>query len=222
MTNFKSFVGHFDAETKGETIGNDEVIRAAHNSFARPEPFIGDDKPKQATEKDDVYHFIAYVPHKGSVYELDGLKGGPIHLGSYDEAAGVDWRSVAKPSIEARMQRYAASAKNFFTLLNISRSRAALLQEQIEVAGAADMDVTHLMQALQDEVAKLESQRQENARRKHNYVPLIMKLLTTLSSRGKLGPMITAASEAANAAAANEFAKAAADSNSGQAESQSS
>jgi len=78
------------------------------------------------------------------------------------------------------------------------------------------------MQALQDEVAKLEGQRQENARRKHNYVPLIMKLLTTLSSRGKLGPMITAASEAANVAAANEFAKAAADSASAQAEAESS
>jgi len=206
LRNFKSFVGHFDAETRGETIGNDEVIRTAHNSFARPEPFVGDEKPKRATDKDDLYHFIAYVPHAGSVYELDGLKRGPIHLGSYD--AGVDWRTVAKPAIEERMQRYAA-IETTFNLLTISRSRASILQEQLEAAEETGADVMAIMQGLEEEIATKERQKQENARRKHNYIPFIMELLKTLSKKGKLAPMIEAASEAATVAAAAATAAAA-------------
>jgi hypothetical protein len=37
------------------------------------------------------------------VYELDGLKRGPILLG---EAAGPEWLTVAGPAIQACLQRY--------------------------------------------------------------------------------------------------------------------
>ena len=99
----------FPSDMRGEAIGNVDDVRIAHNSFARAEPFVSDEK--EATDDDDVFHFIAYVPHGGTVYELDGLKAGPIALG----AAGDDWLDAARPAIQARMERYSGGEVRFAT-----------------------------------------------------------------------------------------------------------
>jgi ubiquitin carboxyl-terminal hydrolase L5 len=83
LNEFKEFTQAFDAEMKGEAISNSDMIKEAHNSFARPEPFGIDESKKPTSGKGDAYHFIAFVPFKGTVYELDGLKGGPISIGTY-------------------------------------------------------------------------------------------------------------------------------------------
>ena len=103
-----SFAGDFPPDMKGEMIGQQDTIREAHNSFARQDPFVSDEK-KVATDDDDVFHFIAYVPHGGKVYELDGLKPGPVLLGDVPNGdnAGTGWLKVARARIQDRIQKYA-------------------------------------------------------------------------------------------------------------------
>ena len=68
LDDFKAFTSEIDSESKGIAIGNSEVLRGAHNSFARPEPFLQEES-KSSSEAADAYHFIAYVPCHGGVYE---------------------------------------------------------------------------------------------------------------------------------------------------------
>jgi ubiquitin carboxyl-terminal hydrolase L5 len=50
-----------------------------------------------------VFHFIAYVPINNRLYELDGLREGPIDLGPCSADA---WLNEVKPVIERRIQKY--------------------------------------------------------------------------------------------------------------------
>ena len=45
---------------------------------------------------------MSYIPLGGRIYELDGLKRGPVDHGP----AGEDWTEAVRPVIEARMQKY--------------------------------------------------------------------------------------------------------------------
>ena len=100
-----------------------DVIRVAHNSFSHPEPFEFEEVA--ATEKDDVFHFVSYVPFKGKVYELDGLQNGPVLIGEVGE--GKDWILVAKNEIQKRMQEYTTSEIHFNLLAIIGDRKEAVL-----------------------------------------------------------------------------------------------
>ena len=110
LTNLRSFTTGLPSKEKGHTIGNSEVIRVAHNSFTRQDPFVMDEETKVATKDDDVFHFISFVPFKGSLYELDGLQAGPIMHG---ECTSETWLSLAREKIQARIEQYASSEIRF-------------------------------------------------------------------------------------------------------------
>ena len=79
LRNLENMPGDASPLVKGLTISNDAAIREAHNSVAPAtvtlEPETGD----------DAEHFTALVPVQGAVFELDGLRGGPVKLGDVGE-----------------------------------------------------------------------------------------------------------------------------------------
>ena len=142
---------------------------------------------------------------------IDGLKSGPIDHGVITS----DWLQVVKPTIEERMQRY-SSAETHFALLTIRPQRSMLLEQEIasiqqrldhltinqaptDSASNPSSDGEYnelryqlltLQSQLENELHQQEKQRQENIRRRHNYIPFVMTLLRHLSRKNMLSDLI--------------------------------
>jgi len=191
LSQFREFTQEFDAETKGLAVSNSEVIRTAHNSFARPEPIVIQSRP--ATDDDDVFHFVAYVPKDGFVFELDGLREGPINHGPFGDS---NWLEVAVPAIQRRIENYATQEIKFNLLAVTEDARKRLRERLAELSalGTSGADFSgeksEIESRLEREEAKEARWRDENIRRRHNYLPLILSLLKELATKGELQSLI--------------------------------
>ena len=202
LTSFRDFVSSFDSPMKGLALSNSEVIKSVHNSFARQNMFEFENM-KNKDKEDDVFHFISYVPIDGRLYELDGLKAGPIDLGSLP-TNGDHWIEVARPVIEKRIQKY-NEGEIHFNLMAIVSDRKMLyekqladLMSQLEHSMETDhthLEINHLKELIQEEEQKRHRYRTENIRRRHNYLPLIMEILKSLGQEGKLTELLEKAKE---------------------------
>jgi len=200
LANFKEFSKQFDPALKGLSLSNSDVIKQVHNSFARQQMFEFDNSMKD--DDKDSYHFVAYVPINGRLYELDGLKDGPVDLGP---AEPETWMHQAKPVIERKMHKYSTEDVHFNLMAIVSdqkelyeKKKDSLNQQKQELMSKNDNEVALI--ALEEEIAKyasLVSQEDEkmaryqleNIRRRHNYLPFIMELLKTLAKKGDLMPL---------------------------------
>jgi ubiquitin carboxyl-terminal hydrolase L5 len=201
LTNFKEFTQTFDAYSKGLALSNASDIRTVHNSFSRQTLFELDNKNSKSDE--DVFHFVGYLPFDGRLYELDGLKEGPVDLGAI--GTGQDWLDVVRPIIEKRIQKY-SEGEIHFNLMAIVSNRQTIYQQQIdEILKSNDgmdtdqkqQELTRLRLLIEDEVAKRKRYQIENIRRKHNYLPLIVELLKILGENGQLMPLYEKAKQRA-------------------------
>ncbi|XP_067391305.1 ubiquitin carboxyl-terminal hydrolase isozyme L5 isoform X3 [Emydura macquarii macquarii] len=207
----------FAKQMKGLALSNSEVIRQVHNSFARQQMFEFD--AKSSAKEEDAFHFVSYVPVNGRLYELDGLREGPIDLGACNQD---DWISAVRPVIEKRIQKYSEGEIRFNLMAIVSdrkmiyEQKIAELQQQLSEEEPMDTDQSgNMLSSIQSEVAKyqllMEEENQklkrykiENIRRKHNYLPFIMELLKTLAEHQQLIPLVEKAKEKQNAKKAQE------------------
>jgi len=191
LTEFKDFTQGFSSADKGLCLSNSEKIRKVHNSFSRQQVFELDLK---IPEKEDAYHYVAYVPINGRVYELDGLLDGPIDLGKIGD--GQDWLDVIRPAIEQRMQKY-TEGEIHFNLMALISDRRQTYGKRLEELAESGLDteevaeeIYHLQSMIEEEEQKALKFKEENVRRKHNYLPLIVELLKILANDGRLVPLI--------------------------------
>lgn len=112
LRSFKESTGGLKSALRGHRIGSNDFIRTAHNSFVRRMDQLNADlylaqeadvtaetaarkraglsakrgrKPGRKKKKADTdfgFHFIAYVPAGGYVWELDGMRPKPRRLGT--------------------------------------------------------------------------------------------------------------------------------------------
>lgn len=88
-------------ENQNYQDSSDKINRSQFFSFFRQTLFEFEDKLQP--KNDEVYHFVGYIPFENRLYELDGLRQGPIDLGSIPP--GTDWLNVVQPVIQQRIQK---------------------------------------------------------------------------------------------------------------------
>jgi ubiquitin carboxyl-terminal hydrolase L5 len=214
LRGFYDFSKELPPDMRGEQIGENEVLRSVHNSFTRASMFsFEDDTRRRNAKEEENFHFVTYTYKDGAVWELDGLRDGPVFIDQVDKDG---WVELACSAIGARMEEIGAldaTAAEKFALMAIVRDRLPAMKARREAALADSAD-SPLAAQLAQEIMQLEEQRAEGAkaivRKRHNYFPAFIAMLRALRDDGRLQAALDAAKKQAEEQAAREAARKAA------------
>ncbi|KAI1468928.1 ubiquitinyl hydrolase [Daldinia caldariorum] len=154
LGDFREFTMALPPEFRGEALSNSELIREVHNSFARSSPFVDETQRRGDEEGEDAFHFVAYTPVDGVLYELDGLQPAPI---SHGACTAESFPARVMEVLQRRIARYGL-AEIRFNLMAMVGDRRVVARE----VGDAEM--------LAREERKRRDWQFENALRRHNFV----------------------------------------------------
>ncbi|KAF3084234.1 hypothetical protein TWF569_001206 [Orbilia oligospora] len=131
LAQLKYFTAGLTPPLRGLCLRNSEFLRKNHNSFARRSEIMQNNldiidscKNTKGLANDNgpnaesAYHFIAYVPSGGSVWELDGLKRQPVEIGETDNTSR--WLLTAMPRVQLQISKYSEN-ELMFTLLALTQ-----------------------------------------------------------------------------------------------------
>lgn len=158
LREFREFTMVLPPEFRGEALSNSELIRDAHNSFAKSSPFVDETQRGAGGEPEDAFHFIAYTAVGGTLYELDGLQPAPISHGACGGGAD-EFPAKVMEVLRRRVARYDLSEIRFNLMAMVRDPRARAR----EIGDA---------ETLAREERKRREWQYENALRRHNFVGL--------------------------------------------------
>ena len=91
----------------------------------------------------DQYHFLSYVPYKGRVWEMDGLKSAPLECAELDPEE--PWLEAVLPALRGRIEALSKSGDIRFNLLAIV---PCAYQKKMVEFEFGKREVTHLERQL--------------------------------------------------------------------------
>ncbi|XP_057297259.1 ubiquitin carboxyl-terminal hydrolase BAP1-like [Hydractinia symbiolongicarpus] len=126
----------FDSESKGHAIGNFWNIAVAHNNHGRPELRWHNNSLKNVTASRsmEAFHYVSYIPCKGRLFELDGLKPHPIDHGPW--SADESWSDKARRVIQDRIQLATGGEYSHdirYNLLAVVPEQRQVVKQKMEV-----------------------------------------------------------------------------------------
>ena len=97
--------------------------------------------------QEEAYHFIGYVPFRGKVWELDGLKSKPVEVGELPASdpspsgsgttANLSWMDIVRPVLRMKMRKYGGgddeNGSIKFNLLAIVKDQFCKVSDQLEL-----------------------------------------------------------------------------------------
>ena len=107
---------------KGIFLSNCEILKKEHNKFKILESNLND-------EDADIYHFVTFIHFKNSIYEIDGLREGPILIEENIEFK--NWISKVIPYLKEKINLFSNNEIKF-NLMALTLDKLELLKTNKE------------------------------------------------------------------------------------------